>query len=121
MTDQQTVLVTGGASGIGLAIVEAVLTEGWRAIVADLDRGNLDRCRDALGEPSDRVRFEQIDVADEEAVIRSIDACETEFGPLTGVVNSAGLGRGGPALNTSVGLFRKVLEGNLIGRIVVAC
>ena len=120
MIDQHTVLVTGGASGIGLAIVEAVLAEGWRAIVADLDLGSLDRCRDALGEPSDRVRFEQIDVADEEAVIRSIDACETEFGPLTGVVNSAGVGRDVPALTTSADLFRKILEVNLIGSFVVS-
>ena len=37
MSQQQTVLVTGGASGIGFAIVKAVLAEGWRAVVADLD------------------------------------------------------------------------------------
>ena len=120
MTDQQAVLVTGGASGIGLAVVEAVLTEGWRAIIADLDQRSLDRCRDALGKPGDRMRFERIDVADEEAVVRSIDACETEFGPLTGVINSAGIGRDVPALNTSVDLFRKMLEVNLIGSFVVS-
>jgi NAD(P)-dependent dehydrogenase (short-subunit alcohol dehydrogenase family) len=50
MADQQTVLVTGGASGIGLAIVKAVLAEGWRAFVADVNQTSLDRSRDALGE-----------------------------------------------------------------------
>ena len=71
MSDRQTVLVTGGASGIGLAIVEAVLAEGWRAIVADLDQASLDRCRDVLGASDRQVRFERMNVADEEAVIRA--------------------------------------------------
>jgi NAD(P)-dependent dehydrogenase (short-subunit alcohol dehydrogenase family) len=69
LSQEQTVLVTGGASGIGLAIIEAILAEGWRAIVADLDSSNLDRCRDALGASDERVRFERMNVADEDAVI----------------------------------------------------
>ncbi len=119
MSHQSTILVTGGASGIGLAIVEAVLAEGWRAIVADFDQASLDRQRDAI-KTSDRVRFERMDVTDEAAVVRSIAACEAEFGPLTGVVNSAGIARDVPALDTSVDLFRKILDVNLIGSFVVA-
>ena len=46
--------------------------------------------------------------------------CEAEFGPLTGLVNSAGIGRDVPALDTSVDLFRKILEVNLIGSFVVS-
>ena len=107
MIQQQTVLVTGGASGIGLAVVEAVLAEGWRAVVADLDPGNLARCKDTLGSRDDRVRYQQMNVADEDAVIRAVEAIEAEFGALTGVVNSAGIGRDVPALDTSVDLFRK--------------
>ena len=117
---RQIVLVTGGASGIGLAIVEAVLAEGWRAVVADLDASQprpLSRCSGSI-RPT--VRFEQMNVADEEAVVASIAACESEFGPLTGVVNSAGIGRDVPALDTSVELFRRMLEVNLIGSFVVS-
>jgi NAD(P)-dependent dehydrogenase (short-subunit alcohol dehydrogenase family) len=120
MIQQQTVLVTGGASGIGLAVVEAVLAEGWRAVVADLDPGNLARCKGTLGSQDDRVRYQQMNVADEDAVIRAVEAIEAEFGALTGVVNSAGIGRDVPALNTSVDLFRKMLEVNLIGSFVVS-
>jgi NAD(P)-dependent dehydrogenase (short-subunit alcohol dehydrogenase family) len=120
MTKQQTVLVTGGASGIGLAIVEAVLAEGGRAVVADLDAASLDRCRDILGAQQDRVRYQQMNVADEDAVIRAVEAIEAEFGALTGVVNSAGIGRDVPALDTSVDLFRRMLEVNLIGSFVVS-
>ncbi|WP_262299319.1 SDR family NAD(P)-dependent oxidoreductase [Microvirga sesbaniae] len=120
MAQPQTVLVTGGASGIGLAVVEAILAEGWRAIVADLEQNSLDRCREALSPANNRVRFERLDVADEEEVVRTIAACEAEFGPITGVVNSAGIGRDVPALDTSVDLFRRMLEVNLIGSFVVS-
>jgi NAD(P)-dependent dehydrogenase (short-subunit alcohol dehydrogenase family) len=120
MSRQHTILVTGGASGIGLAIVEALLAEGSRVVVADLDQANLDRCRNALGASEGNVRFEQMNVADEKAVIHSIAACEAEFGPLTGLVNSAGIGRDVPALTTSADLFRQILEVNLIGSFVVS-
>ncbi|WP_262271169.1 SDR family NAD(P)-dependent oxidoreductase [Microvirga yunnanensis] len=120
MAQPQTVLVTGGASGIGLAVVEAILAEGWRAIVADLEQKSLDRCREALSPANNWVRFERMDVADEEGVVRTIAACEAEFGPITGVVNSAGIGRDVPALDTSVDLFRRMLEVNLIGSFVVS-
>ncbi|MCB8821069.1 SDR family NAD(P)-dependent oxidoreductase [Microvirga rosea] len=117
---QQTVLVTGGASGIGLAIVEAVLAEGWRVVVADMNSESLKQCRDSL-EPSENwVRYEQLNVADEAAVTRAVVACDEEFGPLTGIVNSAGLGKDVPALETSVDLFRGMLEVNLVGSFVVS-
>jgi NAD(P)-dependent dehydrogenase (short-subunit alcohol dehydrogenase family) len=120
MSQQQTVLVTGGASGIGFAIVEAILAEGWRAIVVDLELKNLDRSSDILSPSDNRVRFERMNVADEDDVVRTITTCEAEFGPITGVVNSAGIGRDVPALDTRVDLFRKMLEVNLIGSFVVS-
>lgn len=120
MSEENTVLVTGGASGIGYAVVKAVLAEGWRAIVADLDAGALARAREELAASADRVRFEQINVADEDAVVRMFAACEAEFGPVTGVVNSAGIARDIPMLETSTDLFRKILEVNVIGSFAVA-
>jgi NAD(P)-dependent dehydrogenase (short-subunit alcohol dehydrogenase family) len=120
MSEQQTILVTGGASGIGLAIVEAVLREGWRAIVADREQTSLDRCREQHAHSCDRVRFEALDVADEDAVIRSIGRCEAEFGPIGGLVNSAGIASDVPVMETSAALFRKILEVNLIGSFIVS-
>ncbi|SMF43734.1 NAD(P)-dependent dehydrogenase, short-chain alcohol dehydrogenase family [Tistlia consotensis] len=120
MTEQQTVLVTGGASGIGLAIVEAALAEGWRAVVVDANEASLERCRETLGQAKESLRFERLDVSDEGAVVRCLAACDEAFGPLTGVVNSAGIGRDVPALETSAALFRSILEVNLIGSFLVA-
>jgi NAD(P)-dependent dehydrogenase (short-subunit alcohol dehydrogenase family) len=120
MSGQETVLVTGGASGIGLAIVEAVLNEGWRAVVADHDERSLEQCRASLSRCGDRVSFEVLDITDEEAVIESVTSCESTFGPITGLVNSAGIARDVPSLETSSDLFRRILEVNLIGSFVVS-
>jgi NAD(P)-dependent dehydrogenase (short-subunit alcohol dehydrogenase family) len=119
MSDRQIVLVTGGASGIGFASVEAVLAEGWRAVVVDRDRRNLDQSRETLGSGSE-IRFVELDVADEDAVARCIAAVEAEFGPLAGIVNSAGIARAAPALETSAALFREILDVNLIGSFLVS-
>jgi NAD(P)-dependent dehydrogenase (short-subunit alcohol dehydrogenase family) len=119
MADRQTVLVTGGASGIGHATAEAMLAEGWRVAVADRDRRGLDRAREAWRGRGE-TRFDELDVSDEEAVIRCIAGIEAEFGALTGVVNSAGIAQAVPALETSAELFRKILNVNLIGSFLVS-
>jgi NAD(P)-dependent dehydrogenase (short-subunit alcohol dehydrogenase family) len=120
MAVQKTVLVTGGASGIGLAIGQAILEQGWRVVLADMDPNSLDRVREMLGQHHAMVRFEHLNVSDEEAVMKTMARCEAEFGPLTGLVNSAGIGVDIPCLDTTTALFRKIVEVNLIGSFVVA-
>ena len=120
MSTQETVFVTGGASGIGLAIVEAVLEKGWRAVVVDRDEGSLDRSRVALGQSGDQALFMQLDIADEAAVIRAVERCEAEFGPITGLVNSAGIAQDVPSLETSADLFRRILDVNVVGSFVIS-
>ena len=120
MQTNGTVFVTGGASGIGLAIVRALLDEGRRVVVADLVQGNLEQARHELGGDAERIRFEALDVTDEEGVSRAIARCDAEFGPLVGLVNSAGIGADVGSLETSTGLFRKMVEVNLIGSFVAS-
>ncbi|WP_230531507.1 SDR family NAD(P)-dependent oxidoreductase [Microvirga roseola] len=120
MHKQGTVLVTGGASGIGLAVVEAVLDKGWRAVVIDRDERSLDQCRASLDRFAGRIRFEPLDIADENAVVRSIAQIEADEGPITGLVNSAGIAKDIPSLETSAEVFRRMLEVNLIGSFVVS-
>src|SRR5215468_2933033 len=119
-THEPTILVTGGASGIGRATVDAVLAQGWKAIVADRDGAGLNLLRETLGPAAGKVVYEHMDVADEAAVIATVARCDAEFGPISGVVNSAGIGRSVPALETSADLFRDILGVNLIGAFVVS-
>ncbi len=121
MTEREkTVLISGGASGIGKAIAEAVLSEGWHAVAADLSSDNLGRCRQDLSGFGERLVCAELDVTDEAAVGALIDGLERDGRPLTGVVNSAGIGEEIPALDTPASVFRKILDVNLIGSFVVA-
>jgi NAD(P)-dependent dehydrogenase (short-subunit alcohol dehydrogenase family) len=120
MTPPPTVFVTGGASGIGFAIARAVVEQGWRAVVADVAPGNLDRAREELAKYQPLVHYEQLDVTDEEGVVQSIARCDIEWGPLTGLVNSAGIGSVVSCVDTTTALFRRMLEVNLIGSFVAA-
>lgn len=111
------VFVTGGASGIGLSVVEAILRSGGRAAAADLDLTGLDALAAAYG---DRLIGVRLDVADEAAVGSALDDATTALGPIGGVVNSAGIGLDRPAADTDAALFRKILGVNLVGAFVVA-
>ncbi|MBP7002641.1 SDR family NAD(P)-dependent oxidoreductase [Amaricoccus sp.] len=112
------VVVTGGASGIGRAVIDAVLAEGWRAVVLDLPGAALDAARAALDPATARVAG--IDVSDEAAVAAEIAEIERDFAPIAGVVNSAGIARDLPAMETDAALFRRILDINVVGSFVVA-
>lgn len=87
------VLVTGGARGIGRAIVEVALREGARVAAVDVDSeagaGLIDELvaddRDAA-----RLRFLTADVTDEHAVRTAVHRIRDEFGAVTVLVNNAG-------------------------------
>ena len=120
MDSSNTVFVSGGASGIGLAVVQAAVAEGWRVVAADIDPQRLEQARAQLDAGRGSVRFVELDVADEQAVQEVVARCDDEFGPLTGLVNSAGIAAHVPCLDTTASLFRRLIEVNLIGSFVVA-
>jgi NAD(P)-dependent dehydrogenase (short-subunit alcohol dehydrogenase family) len=109
--------ITGGASGIGLAIAEAALAEGWRVAVADRDEAALERACGAL-DPA-RTAFAPLDVT-EEASVESWIAGLAPSGRLAGAVAAAGIGADVPALDTPAELFRRILEVNVTGSFLFA-
>jgi NAD(P)-dependent dehydrogenase (short-subunit alcohol dehydrogenase family) len=121
MTDRGVAIVTGGASGIGLAIAKALFGDGWKIVIADLAQGPLDAARAEL-EPvrANATRCVVMDVADEASVIAGLERCEPGFGPVRGLINSAGIGCDVPFFDTSVELFRRILDINLTGSFTVA-
>lgn len=113
------VLVTGGASGIGLALAEHLLAEGWRVIVADIAPSALEAARTHLARHGGNVHYLTLDVTKEADVVAAVAKAEQDFGPIKGVVNSAGIARDIPALETSAELFRTILDINLVGTFLV--
>jgi NAD(P)-dependent dehydrogenase (short-subunit alcohol dehydrogenase family) len=88
-------VVTGGASGIGLACAQVMAANGARVCVIDRDAEALARAAVTLGESSEDVRTELADVADEAAIDAAIDRAAAHFGALDVVFINAGIG-GGP-------------------------
>ncbi|MBH1962755.1 MAG: SDR family oxidoreductase [Comamonadaceae bacterium] len=107
-------LVTGGASGIGLAVVRQLLSEGWHVHVADADTSALDALRPWANLHAERVTLVTLDVCDERSVIQAVKAVRSSA-PLKGVVNSAGIGKSVSFMDTTSEMFLRVLEVNLLG------
>ena len=82
-----TVIVTGGASGIGRAIVDALVVVGARVIVWDIDAPQLARCADRHGAA---VHTDIVDVSDPRAVDAATARLDAAFAP-THLVNNAGV------------------------------
>lgn len=111
-------LVTGGASGIGLACAQQLAGAGWSVALLDRDEAALARASVGLrAHPA--VRAYSLDVTDEAAVERVVQEVAEHHGGLDGAVNSAGIGAEVPVLDTSLELFRRVIEINLIGTFLV--
>ena len=105
-------LVTGGASGLGLATTRRLLDAGAQVVVLDI------KGEDVVRELGDRARFAPADVTDEKAVTAALDIAES-LGPLRIVINCAGTGNAIKTLGKDgafpLEAFRKVVEINLIG------
>jgi NAD(P)-dependent dehydrogenase (short-subunit alcohol dehydrogenase family) len=114
--DGRTVLVTGGASGLGGATVDMVVAAGGRALILDV---NDEAGRARAAAHGDRVRFVRADVTNEEQVQHAVDTAVREFGALHGVVNAAGIATAERVLGKEgiqpLAHFTRTIQINLIG------
>ena len=94
--DGRRALITGGSRGIGLGCAVALAESGAEVIISARGRQELDRAAEAMREAGLRACGVALDVTDLEAV----QAIFTDHGPFGIVVNSAGLARHSPALDT---------------------
>ncbi|NUT10026.1 MAG: SDR family NAD(P)-dependent oxidoreductase, partial [Nonomuraea sp.] len=89
----RTVLVTGGASGIGRGVAEAFAAAGDRVVIADLDEPRARAVAAGIG--CDHV---QVDVGDSASVEAAVAAVAAEHGTIDVLVNNAGHTAGGGPL-----------------------
>jgi len=87
--------VTGGASGMGLAMVRAFAAAGMKVAVVDIERKALDAVADEFAGSNAEIITLQLDVSDREAMARAADATEAAFGRVHVVCNNAGVAVGG--------------------------
>ena len=115
------ILITGGASGIGLATVERCLAEGALVALADLpgSAGPAEVTRLDAAYPG-RCVFVPVDVSSTEQVDAMVATTLAQFGRLDGVFNNAGIGGISPADTYPDADFLRVIEINLLGVFRVA-
>src|SRR5690554_5745871 len=112
----QSAIVTGGASGLGEAVVRRLAADG--AYVVILDRNN-ERAQQVARELGDKAQAVPADVANADDVQRAVELA-LSMGPLRVAVNCAGIGTAARTLGRGnvphdLDMFKRVIEVNLIG------
>lgn len=110
--DGKTFIVTGGASGMGLACVKRIVNAGGNAVVADLDVAKAQACASALGNAALAM---PCDVSSSEQVNAMVEHSVAHFGAVDGIVCCAGIGAAHPFLELSEADFDLDLRINLKG------
>lgn len=105
-----TALVTGGASGIGLAIVETFVAAGARVVAADLDVDGLQDVARRLG-----IRTVVLDVTDEDQVEAVVSALDDELGGIGVLVNAAGVLSQAPLEQLTTADWSRIITIDLTG------
>ncbi len=86
--DGQTAVVTGGSTGLGLAITHCLVSAGAKVVVLSFE--SPDQAAGALSEFGDRVAFYQFDITDTDHTQEMADRIVSEQGPVSILINNAG-------------------------------
>ena len=114
---QRTAIVTGGAQGIGLAIVKRMLASGASVRIWDRDQKLLQQTLSGL---SGTVSGDTVDVADEKSVAQGTAATIAALGKIDILVNNAGIaGANAPTVDYPVEEWERVIRINLTGQFLV--
>lgn len=110
-----TAIVTGGASGLGLAITEALVARGTRVAVFDVQAGLLDTEVARLREEGATVNGYVVDVSDRFLVEAAVERVRADLGPVLILVNNAGIVQFGKFSEITDELWERVMAINLRG------
>lgn len=111
----RTVVVTGGARGIGYAVAQRALASGASVALWDVDATRLAQTAGELG-PLGKVTTHVVELTDEASVNAATQASLDAHGSIDGLINNAGItGGNGPLWELPPDVWRRVIDVNLIG------
>jgi NAD(P)-dependent dehydrogenase (short-subunit alcohol dehydrogenase family) len=109
-------VITGGASGLGLATAQRVIRAGGQVVLLDINDEQGEHCAAELG---DRASYVTTDVSDEASVRSAVGQAAETMGGISLAVNCAGIATAGRALGREgpwpSELFNRVIQVNLVG------
>jgi 2-dehydro-3-deoxy-L-rhamnonate dehydrogenase (NAD+) len=107
------VVITGGASGIGLRTAERIVAEGGQVSLWDVDEAKLNAAKKALGQAA---RITRLDITDPAAVARAAAEAETAMGRIDALVCSAGVaGLNAPVVDYPIDEWKRIFDINVNG------
>ncbi|TXC70210.1 SDR family oxidoreductase [Sphingomonas ginsenosidivorax] len=115
MSKDRVVVVTGGASGMGLAISTLFAGNGHPVAMLDMDGALLEQESRALAATGAKVLARRVDVTDRAAVIAAYDAIRRDLGPISIVIANAGISSPEDFLTVSVEAWNRMIDVNLNG------
>ncbi len=118
MNASETVVVTGGAQGIGRGIALYFLDKGTNVVAADIDKEAGSELENLISEnQSDSFLFIPTDVGDESSVHQMVEKTIARFGRINALINNAGIANPdyGPVENLDLGEWEKAIRTNLTG------
>src|SRR5258705_3865602 len=110
--DNRTVIITGGARGMGPSHARGFIAEGANVVIADILEQEGRTLADELG---DHAIFSRLDVTNDKDWAATVAAAEDDFGPVSVLVNNAGIVRFGPITETDPAAWRQLIDINLTG------
>lgn len=116
---ERVAIVTGAARGIGLAVAQRFVEEGYRVALLDIDAPALDMAARNFSQ-ADRVLAVECDVASPQQVCGAVARVEGRFGRIDALVNNAGIAVFKPILETTFAEWERVLAVNLSGPFLCA-
>jgi NAD(P)-dependent dehydrogenase (short-subunit alcohol dehydrogenase family) len=113
--DGKTILVTGGALGIGRAVCEIIAERGGAVSIVDVDEAaGVEACT-AIESAGGKAAFTRVDVSNFEDLKAAAEKTKSKFGSINSLVVSAGIQRYGTAVSTDDAQWNEVLNVNLKG------
>jgi NAD(P)-dependent dehydrogenase (short-subunit alcohol dehydrogenase family) len=113
--DDKVAVITGGASGIGLALARRFASDGARLVLADIEEEVLAAAVGELAESGATVSGVRTDVTDPASMVALREETLSRHGAVHVLCNNAGVAAGGPAWEISLDVWRWVLEVNVFG------
>jgi 2-hydroxycyclohexanecarboxyl-CoA dehydrogenase len=113
--DGKIAVVTGAASGIGLATADALAEAGAFVVIADVARDKGEAAACGLQKKGCKADYIQVDVTDDSSITAFAHSVETKVGPPDVLVNGAGWGQIKPFWDMPLDVWTKIVAINLVG------